>query len=166
MNLGLDPAILLEFVEERGVDFVDGDRLEAQFQIDEHIDELLAVNELDGRHAVPCCFPPCFTRKRPGRDDYALVGPTLHCAPEVANFRRGYGLGVALALKQHLETDERIDLERTVAIDAAITGTTCDDDLDEARLPQEPLREPLEAFRREGQQDREKLLPISSGRRG
>src|SRR5579862_9783775 len=54
-----------------------------------------------------------------------------------------YNALIALALENDVEAHEAVNTCDTLSINAAIAGPTCHLDLNEARLPQEPLNEAL-----------------------
>jgi hypothetical protein len=105
-------------VEEMVFELVGLDGAEAELGAGEHGDELFAVDELDGRHAVAGGFFACFAGEAASCEDEAFVGAALHGAPEVADLARRYGtIAVALALKEDFEGNERIDLAAEVLKD-------------------------------------------------
>ena len=58
-----------ELVEERVLDFESHDRFEPESELFQHVDQLLAVDQLDRWCAVACGFALCLRRERTGGDD-------------------------------------------------------------------------------------------------
>ena len=63
--------------------------LEAQLELLKHVDELLAVNQFDGRHAVAHSLFARAGREAPRGENDALVCAPHHGAPRVAHQRHG-----------------------------------------------------------------------------
>ena len=80
--------LALEFTEEHFVDFICGDRLKTKFQVLQHINEFLTINEFDRWNSVSCCLPACLGSKCSGSDDDAFICTTSHCTPEITDMRR------------------------------------------------------------------------------
>src|SRR5690606_10079319 len=111
----------------------------------EHGDEFFTVDELDRGNAFARGFLAGVVGEHARGDDETLIGAALHGATEVTNVAGGDRMSrVALALEQHLEGDQRVDLQDAVAVDPAVTGSALDDDLLKAALAQEPLTNTLE----------------------
>jgi len=79
---------LTELGEEGVIDFVCRNGAETKLKILEHVDELLAVNELDWWNSVSSGFAPGFGGEGTSCDDDSLVGTTCHSTTEVADVRR------------------------------------------------------------------------------
>ncbi len=58
----------------------------------------LAIDQLDGRDAIPVGFFHCFLREATGREDQPFLGTALHTAAEVADQGWGDGLLVAYTI--------------------------------------------------------------------
>ena len=91
------------------------------------------------RHTVARSLPPRFHGERASRNNDALVRTARHCATKITDMRRGYRFLVALALEEHLERNQWIDLQRSIAVDALIARTASHDDLRETSFTQNPL---------------------------
>lgn len=136
------------------------DRSKTKLQRLKHVDEFLAVDQLNRRCAVAGCLTLRLLGERASRDDDAFVCAPRHSTTKVAHLRGRNRLGIALTLKQHLERHKRIDLENPESVDSAIATLTSDDNLGEARLPQNSLGKPLEAGRWKGQHAFEDFVAI------
>jgi integrase len=72
---------------------------------------------------------PRLRRERPGSDDDSLVRAACHGAAEIADVAWRDRPCVLLALEEHFETDEGVDLKDADTVDAAVSGSASNGDL-------------------------------------
>ena len=157
----------MKLSEKRLIDLEGFDRAEAQLELLDHRHQLLAINELDRWDAISNRFFPRLRSERPCRNDDPLIRAPLHRTAKVPNLARGNGSRITLALKQHLEADQRAHLQNAEPVDTPITRATADGYLLEARFSEEPLTKTLKTGWREAAKSLQQLLSIvdRSGRR-
>ena len=143
----LSKGLGLELVEERVLDFISVDRLGAQFKLFQHVDEFFAIDQFDGWCPISSCFSLGFLGEGAGCDDDAFVCTAGHGASEVANLRWSDRLCTPLALEQHLEGHQWIDLKYSEPVDSSIAALAGNHDLGESGFPKESLCKPLKAGR-------------------
>lgn len=103
----------------------DDDRLEALFvyaqtQTLQLVNELVAINKIEGWGAVPRCFSFCFRGESAGGDKKLFVRSSLHGTSEIAYFRRRHAAFVSLALKYHMKAHNTVKANNSFAVDAVI----------------------------------------------
>lgn len=133
------------------LDFKRSDGPKAKLQFLQHVDEFLAVDQLDRWSSIAGCFAFRFLCERASRDDDPLVCTTRHGAAKVAHLRWRNRLGVAFALKQDLEGHEWVDLKNSKAVNSTVATLASYDNLSEAGLTENSLGQPLEAGRWQSQ---------------
>ena len=131
--------------EEGVVDVERSSRLQAELQLLEHVDQLLAINQLNWWDAVSDRFAAGIGREGTSCHNDPFVGSPLHGAPEVPDMCGCYCTGVALALEKDAKADEGVYLNNTIPVETAVSGTAGNRHVLEARLPKQPLAQTLKA---------------------
>lgn len=116
----------LELMEERGINAVRFHRRQAEFEVFEHCDKLFAIDQLNRRNPIAERLTFRVSREGPRREDDALVGPPHHGTAEIPYLTRTHRTRVPLALKENLETDQRIDLQDPDTVNTAVVRFACD----------------------------------------
>ena len=140
---------LPKVLEEGVVDVERSSRLQAEFKLLEHVEQLVAINELDRRNTVSHCFATGFGREGAGCKNDAFVGSPLHRTSEVPHLGGSYCTTVAFALEEDAEAHEGVDLDNAIPIETSVSGTAGDRYVLAARFPKQSLAQALESGRRQ-----------------
>lgn len=96
-------TLAAEFIEEQSVELIGRDWSETQFEVLEHINELLPINKLDWWHTIARGFSTSFSGESAGGYEDAFVCAAGHCATKIPYVRWGHRFCVAFALGKDFE---------------------------------------------------------------
>src|SRR5881296_3627037 len=103
-------------LEERLVDLVDRFRRQPKFELLEHFDQLLTVDQFYRGRTIANSLLTGSHGKRARGYDNTLVCSSSYCSLELPDVRWTHGFLVTLALKQHFKRNERIQFEDTMTV--------------------------------------------------
>ncbi len=123
----------------------DHSHFESKAQLLELLDQELAVNEVERWSPVASRFLPRFACKATRRDDETFVCSTNHCTSEVSNDVWADTAAMSLALEEHVKTDEPTNPDDSKSVNAAISGSSSDLNLEKPSFAKQPLAKSLES---------------------
>src|ERR1035437_6649145 len=153
-------AVLVKELRVHDNVFLDAlSHLNAKAVLTQKVTQSVAVNQLNGRRAVPNCLSLGVTCEGPGRNEETFFATPRHGASEVPHCARSDDTLVALALEVDRKRDEG-DSVGSDTVDPAITTLPGDSHVDEACLTQKALCQLLEPVGRQLEQAcNESVLP-------
>ena len=111
-------------------------RYETQFKAFKHIHKNITIDEFNWRYTVASGFFFGLKRKRSCSDDDSFVTTPHHCAAKIAHLGGSYCSLKSFALKKDVETYEGIYLQCPDPIYPAISRSSSNGNVLEARLAQ------------------------------
>ncbi len=104
----------------------------AELQVLELVSKQTSVDQVYGWCPVASRLASGLDREATSADYDALVRPADHCPTKIPDDVRTDVALITLALKQHVEANQTANADSTVAVDASVTTSLSDLDLDEA----------------------------------